>query len=121
VEGSLSSNILPYHHAANDRSSNDADRADHETGREGDHGWPPVSTGTGWLGVFCTVTGAVRVEVPVQRPCAATLPPRPVPFASLPADAVAALAVTMAKLTEYAGRGKWADKAEAAMGVCTRD
>lgn len=62
----------------------------------------------------------VEVIKEVQRPCAATIPVRPEPLGVLPSDAVAALAITGAKLVEYAGKGKYADRATAALRTCTK-
>jgi hypothetical protein len=58
------------------------------------------------------------VEVP--RPCAVKKPDRPGPLLMpLPTDAVALAAVLALKLREYAGPGKYADQADAAIAICT--
>ena len=61
------------------------------------------------------------VEVPVieQRPCPADAPVRPPPLAKpLPTDAKRLSVVLAAKLLEYAGDGKYADRAEAYFKAC---
>lgn len=64
------------------------------------------------------VTQTVVKEV--QRPCAATKPKRPDPLARpLPVDPVQLAALLAAKLAEYALPGGYADKADAAIELCT--
>lgn len=63
----------------------------------------------------------VTRTVEVQRPCAATRPARPTPLARpLPADLGQLAALLGAKLAEYAGAGGYADRADAAIELCTR-
>ena len=62
----------------------------------------------------------VEVVKEVQRPCAAVAPARPAAVGSLPAQAGDAVLVLAAKLLEWAGEGGYADRAEAAIGECTR-
>ena len=62
----------------------------------------------------------VEVIKEVQRPCKVTMPVAPAPLGVLPSDAVAALAVTGAKLVEYAGEGKYVDRLESALRICTK-
>jgi len=65
----------------------------------------------------------VRIQketVEVARPCAVTVPVRPAPLARpLPSDSVALAALLGGKLSEYAGPGAYADRAEAAIKICT--
>ena len=64
----------------------------------------------------------VRIQertVEVMRPCPAEAPPRPAPIGDVPTDALAALRIVTAKLLEYAGAGGYADRAEAALAICT--
>lgn len=57
----------------------------------------------------------------VQRPCPVTKPVRPTPLARpLPADLTQLAATLGAKLEEYAGPGKYADRADAALTTCTK-
>lgn len=68
---------------------------------------------------------AVRVETvevvkEVQRPCAGTIPARPAPLGVLPEDARALASMLGAKLVEYAGPGKYADRADALMARCAK-
>lgn len=63
----------------------------------------------------------VRIQertVEVLRPCPVEAPERPAPLDTLPDNAVDALRMVTAKLLEYAGAGGYADRAEAAIGVC---
>lgn len=57
----------------------------------------------------------------VQRPCAVTIPQRPAPLAKpLPTDAVKLAALLGAKLVEWAGPGKYGERADAAIRECTK-
>jgi hypothetical protein len=57
----------------------------------------------------------------VQRPCPAKKPARPAPLARpLPTDAGALASLLAAKLLEWAGKGGYGERAEAALEVCTR-
>jgi hypothetical protein len=58
--------------------------------------------------------------VEVQRPCPVTVPARPAPIGALPANARDALRIAAAKLLEFAGPGGYADKADAALVICTK-
>lgn len=59
------------------------------------------------------------VEVP--RPCGVAKPVRPAPLITpLPTDAVALAATLGLKLREYAGKGQYADQADAAIATCTK-
>lgn len=76
----------------------------------------------------CVTTSEPGIEVrtvervvEVQRPCPGVKPERPAPLGPVPADAVAALALTAAKLAEYTLPGMYADKAEAIMERCLSD
>lgn len=60
----------------------------------------------------------VEVVKEVQKPCPGETPIRPTPLGTLSADARQALAQVGAKLTEYAGKGQYADKAEAYFKTC---
>lgn len=60
----------------------------------------------------------VEVVREVQKPCPGTRPERPAPLGPIPADPVQALALVGAKLLEYAGAGKYADKAEVYFQTC---
>ena len=64
----------------------------------------------------------VRIQertVEVMRPCPAEAPPRPAPIGDVPTDALAALRIVTAKLLEYVAPGGYADRAEAALAICT--
>lgn len=63
----------------------------------------------------------VRVPVETQVPCPAMRPDRPGPLAELPTDAVEALGIVAAKLAEYSGPGKYADRAELFFDLCAAD
>ncbi|WP_133495911.1 hypothetical protein [Stakelama pacifica] len=68
----------------------------------------------------------VRVEyqdrvVETQRPCKVEAPAKPAPVGSLPADYKAIAFILKAKLVEYEGDGKWADKMIAALDSCTQE
>lgn len=57
----------------------------------------------------------------VQRPCPVTIPQRPAPLTKpLPTDAAKLAATLGAKLVEYAGPGRYADKADAALKICLK-
>jgi hypothetical protein len=61
------------------------------------------------------------VDKEVPRPCPVTKPPRPAALARpLPADPGALVSLLAAKLKEWAGEGGFADRAEAAIDLCTR-
>lgn len=56
-----------------------------------------------------------------QRPCPVTKPERPAPLARpLPADPGALVDVLTAKLEEWAGKGKYGDRADAAIDTCLK-
>ena len=60
-----------------------------------------------------------RDVVEVQRPCRVVAPARPAPLARpLPDDAERLNALLTAKLLEYAGPGRYADRIEAALAEC---
>lgn len=60
------------------------------------------------------------VVVQVQRPCPAKVPKRPDPLAKpLPTDLGPLLDVVSAKLEEWAGKGAYGEKADAALKTCT--
>jgi len=62
----------------------------------------------------------VTVYKDVQRPCPVTVPTRPAPLTSkMPTDLAKFAATALAKLVEYAGPGRYADKADAAIKTCT--
>ena len=64
----------------------------------------------------------VRIQertVEVMQPCPAEAPPRPAPIGDVPTDALAALRIVTAKLLEYVAPGGYADRAEAALAICT--
>lgn len=57
----------------------------------------------------------------VQRPCPAKKPTAPAPLEKpLPTDLGALVDVLTAKLAEWAGRGGYGERAEAALEVCTK-
>jgi hypothetical protein len=57
----------------------------------------------------------------VQRPCPVAKPARPAPLARpLPTDSGALVSLLAAKLAEWAGKGGYGERAEAALEVCTR-
>lgn len=58
--------------------------------------------------------------VEVQRPCPVTAPDRPAPVGALPSDARDAVLILSAKLLEWAGDGAYADRADAAIAICTK-
>lgn len=60
----------------------------------------------------------VEVVREVQKPCPAERPERPKPLGNLPVDAVALAATLAAKLAEYSGEGKYADRAETFFDTC---
>lgn len=60
----------------------------------------------------------VEKVVETQKPCPGTVPDRPGPLGTLAGSAEAALAQALAKLAEYAGDGKYADKAELYFKTC---
>jgi hypothetical protein len=61
------------------------------------------------------------VDKEVARPCPVTKPQRPAPLARpLPADPGALVSLLAAKLKEWAGPGGYGDRADEAIGVCTR-
>lgn len=63
----------------------------------------------------------VTVYRDAQRPCAAKKPERPGKLVRpLPTDTTALAALLGAKLTEYDGSGKYADRADAAIDLCTK-
>ena len=63
----------------------------------------------------------VEVVKEVQRPCASTKPDRPESLPQpLPSDARQLVALLTAKLLEWSGPGKYADRAEAAIDECTK-
>ena len=63
----------------------------------------------------------VEVVKEVQRPCPVEVPQRPAKLpGTLPEDAVALAALLGRKLDEYAGPGKYADKADSALRKCTQ-
>jgi hypothetical protein len=65
-------------------------------------------------------TRIVTKTVEVQKPCPVTVPVRPAPLAKpLPTDLGKLVAALGAKLVEYAGPGRYADKADAALKTCT--
>lgn len=69
----------------------------------------------------------VRVEYrdvikEVQRPCPVSVPERPAPLKRpLPDSPARLIDLLTAKLAEYAGDGKYADQAEAALKKCTKE
>ncbi|BAK66907.1 hypothetical protein SLG_22320 [Sphingobium sp. SYK-6] len=64
----------------------------------------------------------VREVVEVPRPCNATKPKRPEPMARpLPTDLRTLVALLAAKLEEYSGPGKFADRIEGALDQCTKE
>lgn len=68
-----------------------------------------------------TKVQVVREVVEVQRPCSVTIPARPSPLARpLPNDAEKLAAILGAKLEEYAGAGRFADRVMDALARCTR-
>jgi len=63
----------------------------------------------------------VTVYKDVQRQCPVTVPARPTPLpAKMPTDLAKFAATVLAKLVEYAGPGRYADKADAALKTCTK-
>ncbi len=58
--------------------------------------------------------------VEVQKPCPVTAPDRPAPVGALPADARDAVLTLAAKLLEWSGAGGYGDRADAAIGICTK-
>lgn len=57
----------------------------------------------------------------VSKPCPVTIPERPAPLAKpLPTDAVRLAALLGAKLVEWAGPGKYGERADAALRQCTK-
>lgn len=56
------------------------------------------------------------IEVP--RPCPGPRPDRPAPLGPLPTDAIKLAAMLGAKLSEYAGGGGYADRADAIFERC---
>jgi hypothetical protein len=61
------------------------------------------------------------VDKEVQRPCPVTKPVRPAPLAKpLPSDVARLVDLLTAKLIEYAGNGGYADRADAALTICTK-
>lgn len=60
------------------------------------------------------------VEVPIEiaKACPAIPPERPEPLGALPDSLEPALAKVIAKLAEYSGNGKYADRAEAYFAAC---
>lgn len=57
----------------------------------------------------------------VAKPCPVTIPERPAPLAKpLPTDAVRLAALLGAKLVEWAGPGKYGERADAALRQCTK-
>lgn len=78
----------------------------------------------------CATTGApppavqirtVTRTVEVSKPCPVTKPVRPAPLARpLPTDAVALAAMLGSKLLEWSGPGGYGDRADAAIGQCTK-
>lgn len=60
----------------------------------------------------------VEVIKEVQKPCPGTVPTRPTPLGPLAETTRAALAQVLAKLTEYAGEGQYADQAELYFETC---
>lgn len=63
----------------------------------------------------------VTHTVEVQRPCAVTKPVRPAPLARpLPDDMGRLLALVSGKLAEWSGPGGYGERAEAAIGTCTK-
>ncbi|SNT19196.1 hypothetical protein [Sphingopyxis indica] len=63
----------------------------------------------------------VEVVKEVQVPCPVEVPARPAPIGALPSDARDALRIVGAKLLEYAGPGAYADRADAALRICTAE
>lgn len=63
----------------------------------------------------------VTKTVEVAKPCPVTIPERPAPLpAVMPTDLAKFAATVLAKLVEYAGPGRYADKADAALRTCTK-
>lgn len=63
----------------------------------------------------------VRETVEVFKGCNIVAPPRPGPLGDIPQNSEQALAKVGAKLTEYAGPGKWADRMEKALAICLEE
>lgn len=61
----------------------------------------------------------VERVVEVQRPCPVAKPARPAKVGTLPANVLDTVKLLAAKLLEYAGPGGYADKADAALTLCT--
>lgn len=59
-----------------------------------------------------------RETVGVFKGCNVVAPTRPGPLGDIPENSEQALAKVGAKLTEYAGPGKWADRMEKALAIC---
>lgn len=70
-------------------------------------------------GQSATKIETIEVIKEVQKPCPGERAARPTPLISpLPTDLETLAAVLAAKLVEYAGPGKYADKADAIMLRC---
>lgn len=66
-------------------------------------------------------TRIVTKTVEVAKPCPVTKPVRPAPLAKpMPTDLARFAATVLAKLTEYAGPGGYADRADAAIDQCKK-
>lgn len=62
-----------------------------------------------------------REVVRVRERCPVEIPARPAPLGPLPANLEQAARQLLAKLMEYADDGGYADRADAALAICTRE
>lgn len=81
---------------------------------------PLTACGTGTTPPPAVEVRTQTVVKETQRPCPVTIPARPAPLpAIMPTDLAKFAATVLAKLVEYAGPGRYADKADAALKTCT--
>lgn len=80
-----------------------------------------AACGTGVTPPPAVEVRTVVKTVEVAKPCPVTIPERPAPLAKpLPTDAVRLAALLGAKLVEWAGPGKYGERADAALRQCTK-